>query len=139
MKVNFKRFCSDARVPEKATPGSACYDIFFARNVILEPNATKSVETDIGLKFSETYACSFYPRSGLSLKPVTLGGGVIDSDFRGIVCVILTNSSQEVIEIKKGGQNSSNALFEKRDVEFVEVDKLHNTERGIKDFGSTGK
>lgn len=47
MKVNFKRFCSDARVPEKATPGSACYDVFFARNVILEPNATKSAETDM--------------------------------------------------------------------------------------------
>ena len=59
MKVKFKRYCSDARVPENATPGSACYDVFFARNVILEPNATKSVETDIGLKFSEKYACSF--------------------------------------------------------------------------------
>ena len=48
MKVKFKRFSSRARVPQKATIGSACYDLFAATCVTLEPGATRSVETDPG-------------------------------------------------------------------------------------------
>ena len=55
MKVKFKRFSSHARVPEKETLGSACFDIFSARCVTLEPGVTRSIETDIGLKFSKKY------------------------------------------------------------------------------------
>ena len=90
MKVKFKKFSVHARTPEKATEGSACYNIFSARSLNLLPGETKAIETDIGMKFSKKYACKLYPRSGLSLKPVTLGGGVVDSDFHGIISVILT-------------------------------------------------
>ena len=55
MKVKFKRFSSHARDPEKETLGSACFDIFSARCVTLEPGVTRSIETDIGLKFSKKY------------------------------------------------------------------------------------
>ena len=81
MKVKFKRFSSRARVPEKATLGSACFDVFSARCVTLEPGVTRSIETDIGLKFSKEYVARLYPRSGPSLALVMLGGGVTDSDF----------------------------------------------------------
>ena len=47
MKVKFKRFSSRARVPQKATSGSACFDGFSARCVTLKPGATKIIETDI--------------------------------------------------------------------------------------------
>lgn len=43
-----------------------------------------------------------YPRLHLSLKMLFLGGGVIDSDFRGIVCIIVTNLPQRTIEIEVG-------------------------------------
>ena len=81
MKVKFKKFCSRARVPEKATPGSACVDVFSARCITLERGVTRSIKTDIGLKSSKKYVARLYSRSGLSLAPVMLGGGVIDSDF----------------------------------------------------------
>ena len=45
MKVKFKKFCSRARVPEKATPGSACVDVFSARCITLEPGVTRSIKT----------------------------------------------------------------------------------------------
>ena len=56
-----------ASVPTKATPRSACFDVYSARNISLGPSVTKSVELDLGMKFSEKYVCRVYPRSGLSL------------------------------------------------------------------------
>ena len=50
MKVKFKRFSSRAQVPRKATPGSACFDVF-SSSVTLEPSVTRKIETDFGLKF----------------------------------------------------------------------------------------
>ena len=74
--------------PEKATSSSSCFDVFSAVSVTLEPGVTRPIETDIGLKFSKKHICRHYQRSGLSCKPVILGGGVIDSDFRGNMCDI---------------------------------------------------
>ena len=53
MKVKFKRFSSRARIPQKVTIGSACYDLLQARCLTLEPNATRSKETDLGFSFSK--------------------------------------------------------------------------------------
>lgn len=86
MKMKFKKFSMHAWVPQNATPGSACHDVYSAKSVISHPGETKPIETDIGTKFSKKYTCRFYLHSGLSLKPVPLGGGVIDSNFRGIIC-----------------------------------------------------
>ena len=67
--------------PEKATSSSSYFDVFSAVSVTLEPGVTRPIETDIGLKFSKKHICRHYQHSGLSCKPVILGGGVIDSDF----------------------------------------------------------
>lgn len=46
MKVTFKRFSQHARLPTKATPGSACCDVYSAKSVMLEPGVTKPIKTD---------------------------------------------------------------------------------------------
>ena len=76
MKVKFKKFSSLARVPTKATPDSAFY-VYFARDVQLGLGVSKTVELDFGFKFHEKYVCRIYPQSGLSLKPLFLGSGVM--------------------------------------------------------------
>ena len=43
MNVKFKKFSSHASVPTKATPRSACFDVYSARNISLGPGVTKSV------------------------------------------------------------------------------------------------
>ena len=55
MEVKFKRFSSRERILQKATIGSACYDLFAARCVLLEAKATRSIETDFGFSFSKKY------------------------------------------------------------------------------------
>ena len=124
----------------KATSGSAWFDVFSSRSVTLEPGVTRTIETDFGLKFPKKYIAKLLPRSGLSLKPVFLGGGVIDSDFRGNICIILTNLSQRTIEIETGDRITQSFFFlKKEEVDFVEVEEFDDkTFRDTKGFGSTG-
>ena len=98
MKVRFKRFSTLGCTPQKATIGSACYDLFPAKPVVLEPNSTRSVETDIGFCFSIKYVTNIYSRSSLSLRSIHIGGGIIDPDFRGNTGVIMSNFSSNRLE-----------------------------------------
>ena len=104
-----------------------------------KPGAIRPVETDIGLKFLKKYVCRLYPRLDLSLKRVILGGGVNDSDFRGNICAILTNLSRRIIEIEMGDRIAQMPFLREEEAEFVEVDELDKTERGVKGFNPTGK
>ena len=139
MKVKFKRFSSHARIPQKATIGSACYDLFTARCVTLEPNATRSIETDLGFFSSKKYMARIYPRSCLSLQSIFLGGGEVDADYRGNVLVILTNLSDRTKEIETGDRIAQVLFVSKKEVEFEEVATFDETDRGTKGFGSSGK
>ena len=89
MNFKFKRFSSLACVLTKSTPGCVCYDIYSARDVLLRPSATDTVKLDLRFKSAKQYVCRIHLRSGLSLKLLFLG--VIDSDYRGNISVILTN------------------------------------------------
>ena len=64
--------------------------------------------------------CRIYPRPGLSLKPPFLGGGVIDSDYRGNISVILTSFSSWTVEINRGDRIAQIMFFKKEEVDFEE-------------------
>ena len=68
MKIRFRRFSSRARYPQKSTVGSAAYDLFAARSVVIEPGATFSVKTGIGFCFSNNHVSKTYSRSSISLR-----------------------------------------------------------------------
>ena len=111
MKVKFKRLSSRVKIPQKATESSACYDLFAARCVLLEPKSTRSVETDIGFSFSKKYKARIYPRSGLSLILINIGSDIIDSDYRGNVRVIMRNLSEKRIEFETGDRIAQIVFF----------------------------
>ena len=140
MKVKFKRFSSCAFVPMKTTPVSTCFDIFSSRSATLEPGITRTIETDFGLKFPKKYVPKLLPRSGLLLKPVFSGGGVLDSDFTVNIWVILTNLSQRTIEIETGDKIPQIIFFlKKEEVVFVEVEEFDDNNFGdTKGFGTAG-
>ena len=121
MKVKFKRFSSCAHIPQKVTIGSACYNLFAAKTVLLEPNAMRSLETDIGFCFSKKYVAKIYPRSSLSLRSVFAGGGMIYSDFRGNIHVILSSFSSSRVEINIGDRIGQVLFQRKEEPNFVEV------------------
>ena len=137
MKVKFKKFSSVAHVPKRAINGSACYDIYSARDVRLAPGVTKPIALDIGFKFSKRYVCRIYPRSSFSLLPTFISGGVVDSDYRGNISVILTNFPSSDVNVKVGDRISQIMFLKTEEVSFVEVAELGRTARGAGGFGLT--
>ena len=72
---------------------------------------------------------------------VTVDGGVIDSDFRGIVKAILVNLSDKTFTVCVGDRIAQLIILEKYNVNFEKVGErilLGGTKRGSSGFGSTG-
>ena len=109
-----------------------------ATDVQLGPGVTKTVEFDLGFKFQKKYICRIYLRSGSSLKPLLLGGGVIDSGYRGNILVILTNFSSFAVDIKNGNKIAQIIFLQKEEVTFEKVNAFDDTTiRRVKGFVST--
>jgi dUTP pyrophosphatase len=65
--------------------------------------------------------------------------GTIDSDFRGEVCVLLSNSNKVSHTIERGDRIAQLVLSEVPRMVFEEVEELHDTTRGTGGMGSTGR
>ena len=126
--------------PNKATLGSACFDIYSSAEVRLRPGETKQIPLDIGFKFSNKLCCRIYPRSSLSLLPTFIGSGIIDSDYIGNISVILTNFASFDVEVKIGDRIAQIMLIKPAQDFFEEVEDFKDTtSRGTRGFGSTDK
>lgn len=66
------------------------------------------------MKFAKKYVFRLYPRSGLSLKPIFLGGGVVDSDYSSNTSVILTNFFLYDIDIEEGDRIAQMIFLKKK-------------------------
>ena len=128
---------------EKATKGSAGFDLLASINDPLEIEAGKSLLVPCGfsLQMPNHFEAQVRPRSGLALKnsvTVLNTPGTIDSDYRGEICVILINHGQTSFKITRGMRIAQIIFKENPEVNLVEVDKLNDTKRGSGGFGSTG-
>ena len=128
---------------EKATKGSAGFDLLASINNPIEIGAGKSLLVPCGfsLQMPNHFEAQVRPRSGLALKnsvTVLNTPGTIDSDYRGEICVILINHGQMSFKINRGMRIAQIIFKETPEVNLVEVDKLDNTKRGSGGFGSTG-
>ena len=128
---------------EKATKGSAGFDLLASINNPLKIGAGKSLLVPCGfsLQMPNNFEAQVRPRSGLALKnslTVLNTPGTIDSDYRGEICVILINHGQMSFKISRGMRIAQIIFKEIPEVNLVEVDELDNTKRGSGGFGSTG-
>lgn len=141
-----KTFITD--VPKYQTSGSAAVDLVAAEDYNIRAQTTAVVKTAHKMQIPEGYVGLVCSRSGMASKHsvfVLNSPGVIDSDFRGDVGVILHNSGGFDFTVRKGDRIAQlmilklpeNIIFEK--VSREEWDKSANTERGEGGFGSTGK
>lgn len=100
------------------------------------------VPTGIFIELPEGYEAQIRPRSGLALKKgitVLNSPGTIDADYRGEICVILANLSQETVFIEDGERVCQMVVARHAKVEWESVEALSETERGEGGFGHTGK
>lgn len=74
----------------------------------------------------------------MSLRGAIVIPGTVDSGYRGEVCALLHNASQERIRIAEGERVAQLAVRKVHRVRLVEVERLAESQRGEKGFGSTG-
>ena len=134
---------SSNALPEYATEFSAGLDVRAANEepVVLEPLGRAMVPTGLYLEIPAGYEVQVRPRSGLAAKKgitVLNAPGTIDADYRGEVCVILVNLSNEPFVVEKGERVAQLVLARHERVEWESVDELAESVRGAGGFGSTG-
>lgn len=141
MIIKFKQLHEAAVTPTQADTGAAGYDIYALENVHLLPNKPTKIRTGLSLEIPEGYFGAVYVRSGISLKQVTLANavGVIDSSYRGELCVLAIYYGNERFLVEKGMRVAQLVVQPYVSVEFQQVDELGVTERGTGGFGSSGK
>ena len=149
MKVKFKKLIPAAKIPTKATPGSAAYDLYAIESVSITPGVTVSVRTGLSIEIPEGWKGEIYSRSGLAYVGVVVSNspGKIDSDYRGEIKVLLYNNGScnscrakpAATLIKSGDRIAQFEINPVHDIEFEEIEELSKSERGSGGFGSTGK
>ena len=137
MKV--KKISEKAKLPERKSKEAAGYDLFSSENTVVPKRSRKMIHTGIVLEIPQTFFGRIASRSGLSLrKGIETGAGIIDSDYRGEICVILHNHSDDDFPVSIG-ESIAQIIFLKHEVfDIVEtLQDVGTTERGSNGFGST--
>ncbi|OLY85465.1 hypothetical protein AYI68_g335 [Smittium mucronatum] len=131
-----------AKLPVRATPGSAGYDLHSSEKVVIPKKGGRhAVDTGLKLKIPEGTYGRVAGRSGLAMKfCIDTTAGVIDSDYRGILKVALINNGEKDFEINVGDRIAQLILerIVTPDVVAVESFDEEMTQRGTGGFGSTG-
>lgn len=143
-KVNVKRLRDGAKLPTYGSPEAAGADLYacLEEALTIAPGETKAIPTGIALEVPRSCAGLVYARSGLACKQGLAPAnkvGVIDSDYRGEVLVMLHNHGSEVREIAPGDRIAQLVITPVYTPGFAEVSELSDTDRGTGGFGSTGK
>lgn len=145
IKINIKRRpgCEDLPLPKYMSSGSSGMDLYadVENEIILNPGERKLISSGIFLSLPQGYEAQTRPRSGLALNNgITLVNtpGTIDSDYRGLVNLIVANTSKEVFVIKRGMRIAQMVIQEVVCAEIEEVQELDETVRNSGGFGHTG-
>ena len=142
--LKIKKLRDNARIPFRATPGSAGMDLYACIDeaVTIAPQKIAVIPTGIAIApESKKVVALIYARSGLAIKHGIAPAncvGVVDSDYRGEVCVGLVNQTDEEYTVMPGERIAQMVIAPVDLPEIEVVDELDDTERGAGGFGSTG-
>ena len=143
IKIEKIRGCEDLPLPISTSEFSSGVDLLSAEtpNTVLQPGKIKLISTGIKIMIPKGYEGQIRPRSGLALKhgiTVLNTPGTVDSDYRGIVKVILINLGEEEFIIQRGDRIAQLVIQKIFLPNFKLVETLDKTKRGEGGFGHSG-
>lgn len=144
MNIKVKKLNKNAKLPFRATDGSAGADLFACidTDIVLKPKERLLIPTGISIELNNAESGAFiFPRSSVSFKNgVSLANcvGVVDSDYRGEVKVPLINHSDSDFVIHNGDRIAQLVILPVIIPVYEEAELLNSTDRGDGGFGSTG-
>lgn len=123
-----------AKEPVKATELAAGYDLFAAEAKTIVPRKSQTICLDIRWAiptgfFSKSFPCS----SLIKDHNIIVDAGLIDSDYKCLIYVLIVNNSEKAFTIRTGNRVAQVLFLEKFNVNFVKVNKkkkLGSTKRG---------
>jgi dUTP pyrophosphatase len=140
MDIHIKLLSDLAKTPTQGTQFSAGYDLYAAEAVVVPRLGRKLIKTNVSLAIPMNYYGRIAPRSGLAYKNgIDVLAGVIDSDYRGDIGVILYNTDANIdFEVKVGDKIAQIIIEPCASVNFVNTQTLPATKRGEGGYGHTG-
>ena len=143
-EIRVKKLKSDAALPTYGSVEAAGADLYACLDapVTILPGDTAVIPTGIALEVPKGCAGLIYARSSLGTKRGLAPAnkvGVIDSDYRGEIRVVLLNHGKEPQTIEHGERVAQLLITPVLTPKYIETDTLSDTERGTNGFGSTGK
>lgn len=128
----------DAKVPTKQD-GDGAYDLISVEDAVVLPGQRCKVNTGISIRLPKNWVGLIWPRSGLAVKNgLHVMAGVIDGTYGGDVIVCFYNTGFDSVHLPKGSKIAQYIIQEYKTVTFRVVDKLPESIRGEKGFGSSG-
>ena len=143
--VQFIKLNENAVVPtygSESAAGADLYALIDGEKQIINPGETVIIHTGLALAIPDGFAGMIFARSGIALKRGLAPAnkvGVIDSDYRGEIKVVLHNHGAIDQVITPGERIAQLAIVPYLRAEFEECSSLSDTERGEGGFGSTGR
>lgn len=144
MDVRFKRLNDLAKIPTRGSKFSAGYDLYAAtdHDIQIPPHSTVMIGTGLAMELPVGWFGAIFARSGIAtkrgLRPANCIG-VCDCDYLGEYIVALHNDTTETKTVQAGERIAQLVILSYQDIDFKEVDELHDTDRGMGGFGSTGE
>lgn len=140
--VQIKKLSEGAKIPQYRKKGDAGFDFFCIEDMTVPAQKTALMRTGLAFQIPEGFEMQIRMRSGAALNTpliVANAPGTIDSGYRGEICIILRNISDDDYAIAKGDRIAQGVIAPVARASFALVEELAASDRGADGFGSTGK
>ncbi len=140
--VLVQRVNAAARLPERARPGDAAWDLFAESECVIPPGGRALIGTGIAIALAPGYAGFVHARSGRAWREglgLVNAPGVIDAGYRGEIKVIAVNhdDSRDIV-VRRGDRIAQLVVQRVHESPLIEVEQLPGTQRNDAGFGSSG-
>ena len=127
-------------LPAYASAGAAGADLRASEALEIAAGSRAAVATGVRMEIPPGHVGLVWPRSGLAVRHgIDTLAGVIDSDYRGELKVVLVNHGDEPFRIAPGDRVAQLLVQRVERVRFTATEQVADTARGSGGFGSTGR
>ena len=138
-RLKVKLLHKNATLPKKGSAQAAGLDLYAKEDTTVKVGSQKVLETGIALEMEPGYHAQIAVRSSYATKyRARVEAGLIDSDYRGEILVIMSNNGSKDIHIKQGERMAQLCLVKDPSVTISVSHDLNATQRNTGKFGSTG-
>lgn len=146
-KIQVYKLSKSATLPQRNNPYDAGIDIFASEDTFVPVGDTVKVPTGVAIRVPDGYVGKIEDRSSYAVKGLRTGAGVVDSGYSGELSIVIhnlnnkdhANIGQRGYMINKGDKIAQLLTYEVATPMIEETDRLWESTRGSRGFGSSGR